>query len=94
MPMGSLKSVDKVEILSVMDNSIDVLMGSTPVAAGSRVPAWPTFPTPLPFRTSATTRKEVQPTSLLTLRMPATFMARILYPAPVSSAPGYGPPLR
>jgi len=32
MPMGSLKSVDKVEILSVMDNSIDVLMGSTPVA--------------------------------------------------------------
>src|SRR3972149_10121155 len=32
MPIVSLKSVDKVEILSVMDNSIDVLMGSTPVA--------------------------------------------------------------
>lgn len=30
--MISLKSVDRVEILSVMDNSIDVLMGSTPVA--------------------------------------------------------------
>lgn len=27
-----LKSVDRVEILSVMDNSIDVLMGNTPVA--------------------------------------------------------------
>src|SRR3970282_2685358 len=32
MPIVSLKSVDKVEILSVMDNSIEVLMGSTPVA--------------------------------------------------------------
>lgn len=30
--MIALKSVDRVEILSVMDNSIDVLMGSTPVA--------------------------------------------------------------
>jgi 7,8-dihydropterin-6-yl-methyl-4-(beta-D-ribofuranosyl)aminobenzene 5'-phosphate synthase len=30
--MISLKAVDRVEILSVMDNSIDVLMGSTPVA--------------------------------------------------------------
>ena len=28
----ALKPVDRVEILSVMDNSIDVLMGSTPVA--------------------------------------------------------------
>ena len=27
-----LKAVDRVEVLSVMDNSIDVLMGSTPVA--------------------------------------------------------------
>jgi hypothetical protein len=27
-----LKEVDRVEILSVMDNSIDVLMGNTPVA--------------------------------------------------------------
>ena len=27
-----LKIVDRVEILSVMDNSIDVLMGNTPVA--------------------------------------------------------------
>jgi 7,8-dihydropterin-6-yl-methyl-4-(beta-D-ribofuranosyl)aminobenzene 5'-phosphate synthase len=27
-----LKAVDRVEILSIMDNSIDVLMGSTPVA--------------------------------------------------------------
>src|SRR4029453_14484041 len=27
-----LKSVDRVEVLSVMDNSIDVLMGNTPVA--------------------------------------------------------------
>jgi 7,8-dihydropterin-6-yl-methyl-4-(beta-D-ribofuranosyl)aminobenzene 5'-phosphate synthase len=31
MPID-LKAVDRVEILSVMDNSIDVLMGSTPVA--------------------------------------------------------------
>ena len=30
--MIQLKAVDRVEILSVMDNSIDVLMGSTPVA--------------------------------------------------------------
>ena len=30
--MISLKPVERVEILSVMDNSIDVLMGSTPVA--------------------------------------------------------------
>ena len=30
--MISLQAVDRVEILSVMDNSIDVLMGSTPVA--------------------------------------------------------------
>ncbi len=30
--MITLKVVDRVEILSVMDNSIDVLMGSTPVA--------------------------------------------------------------
>ena len=28
----SLKAVDRVEILSVMDNTIDVLMGNTPVA--------------------------------------------------------------
>ena len=27
-----LKAVDRVEILSMMDNSIDVLMGNTPVA--------------------------------------------------------------
>ncbi|MBI2180012.1 MAG: hypothetical protein HYU31_04240 [Deltaproteobacteria bacterium] len=32
MPIVALKPVDKVEILSVMDNSIDVLMGNTPVA--------------------------------------------------------------
>ena len=32
MPIVSLKPVDKVEILSVMDNSIDVLMGNTPIA--------------------------------------------------------------
>jgi 7,8-dihydropterin-6-yl-methyl-4-(beta-D-ribofuranosyl)aminobenzene 5'-phosphate synthase len=30
--MIPLKAVDRVEVLSVMDNSIDVLMGSTPVA--------------------------------------------------------------
>ena len=30
--MIPLKPVDRVEVLSVMDNSIDVLMGSTPVA--------------------------------------------------------------
>ncbi len=30
--MVPLKAVDRVEILSVMDNSIDVLMGNTPVA--------------------------------------------------------------
>ncbi len=28
----SLKPVDRVEILSVMDNSVDVLMSSTPTA--------------------------------------------------------------
>lgn len=32
MPIIPLKPVDRVEVLSVMDNSIDVLMGSTPVA--------------------------------------------------------------
>ena len=32
MPVIPLKPVDRVEVLSVMDNSIDVLMGSTPVA--------------------------------------------------------------
>ena len=32
MPVVPLKPVDRVEILSVMDNSIDVLMGNTPVA--------------------------------------------------------------
>lgn len=32
MSIVPLKPVDRVEILSVMDNSIDVLMGSTPVA--------------------------------------------------------------
>src|SRR5262245_1296409 len=31
-PMILLKPVDCVEVLSVMDNSIDVLMGNTPVA--------------------------------------------------------------
>jgi 7,8-dihydropterin-6-yl-methyl-4-(beta-D-ribofuranosyl)aminobenzene 5'-phosphate synthase len=32
MAIVPLRTVDRVEILSVMDNSIDVLMGSTPVA--------------------------------------------------------------
>ncbi len=32
MSVIPIKSVDRVEILSVMDNSIDVLMGNTPVA--------------------------------------------------------------
>lgn len=32
MPVIPLKPVDRVDVLSVMDNSIDVLMGSTPVA--------------------------------------------------------------
>jgi 7,8-dihydropterin-6-yl-methyl-4-(beta-D-ribofuranosyl)aminobenzene 5'-phosphate synthase len=32
MALAPLKAVDRVEILSVMDNSIDVLMGNTPVA--------------------------------------------------------------
>ncbi|HEX6437405.1 MAG TPA: MBL fold metallo-hydrolase [Candidatus Binatia bacterium] len=32
MPVIPLKPVDRVEVLSVMDNSIDVLMGNTPVA--------------------------------------------------------------
>jgi 7,8-dihydropterin-6-yl-methyl-4-(beta-D-ribofuranosyl)aminobenzene 5'-phosphate synthase len=31
-----LKAVDRVEILSVMDNSVDVLMGSTPIARRAR----------------------------------------------------------
>ena len=35
MPVIPLKPVDRVDVLSVMDNSIDVLMGSTPVRAGS-----------------------------------------------------------
>ena len=30
--MDELKPIDRVEILSVMDNSLDVLMSSTPVA--------------------------------------------------------------
>jgi 7,8-dihydropterin-6-yl-methyl-4-(beta-D-ribofuranosyl)aminobenzene 5'-phosphate synthase len=30
--MIHLKTVDRVEVLSIMDNSIDVLMGNTPVA--------------------------------------------------------------
>ena len=32
MAVVALKPVDRVEILSVMDNSIDVLMGNTPIA--------------------------------------------------------------
>jgi 7,8-dihydropterin-6-yl-methyl-4-(beta-D-ribofuranosyl)aminobenzene 5'-phosphate synthase len=32
MAVIALKSIDRVEVLSVMDNSVDVLMGSTPVA--------------------------------------------------------------
>lgn len=32
MPEISLKPVDQVEILSIMDNSLDVLMASTPIA--------------------------------------------------------------
>ena len=38
MPID-LKAVDRVEILSVMDNSIDVLMGSTPVARRLKRPS-------------------------------------------------------
>jgi 7,8-dihydropterin-6-yl-methyl-4-(beta-D-ribofuranosyl)aminobenzene 5'-phosphate synthase len=34
--MIALKSIDRVEVLSVMDNSIDVLMGNTPVAQRAR----------------------------------------------------------
>ena len=33
MPVIPLKPLDRVEVLSVMDNSIDVLMGNTPVAS-------------------------------------------------------------
>ena len=36
MAVVPLKHVDRVEILSVMDNSIDVLMGSTPIARRAR----------------------------------------------------------
>ena len=32
-----LKPVDRVEVLSVMDNSIDVLMGTRPLHGGRRV---------------------------------------------------------
>jgi len=32
MSVAALKPIDRVEVLSVMDNSIDVLMGSTPIA--------------------------------------------------------------
>ena len=38
MPVD-LKAIDRVEILSVMDNSIDVLMGSTPVARRLKRPS-------------------------------------------------------
>jgi 7,8-dihydropterin-6-yl-methyl-4-(beta-D-ribofuranosyl)aminobenzene 5'-phosphate synthase len=36
MSVESLKPVDRVEVLSIMDNSIDVLMGNTPVARRAR----------------------------------------------------------
>jgi 7,8-dihydropterin-6-yl-methyl-4-(beta-D-ribofuranosyl)aminobenzene 5'-phosphate synthase len=39
MPAVGLKAVDRVEILSVMDNSIDVLMGNTPVAKRMKRPS-------------------------------------------------------
>ncbi len=37
----SLNPVDRVEILSIMDNSVDVLMASTPIA--QRAPRQPDF---------------------------------------------------
>src|SRR5512137_387098 len=45
---------------------------STPVASGSRVPAWPTRRSPLQRRTMETTAKEVLPAGLRTLRIPST----------------------
>lgn len=38
MPQISMKPVDRVEILSIMDNSIDILMASTPIAQRAPLP--------------------------------------------------------
>src|SRR5512146_1645645 len=46
--------------------------GKTPVAAGSRVPAWPTLAPPRRCRTFATTSWEVHPDSFLIVRTPST----------------------
>src|SRR5579864_9364235 len=45
-------------------------MGSTPVASGSRVPAWPTRLAPVTSRRRLTAEKEVAPAGLLRLRTP------------------------
>src|SRR6266516_2905215 len=46
-------------------------MGRTPLAAGSRVPAWPTRFCLRTFRILATTSCEVMPVALLMLRIPS-----------------------
>src|SRR2546423_8794097 len=45
-------------------------MGSTPVARGSSVPAWPTRLARVTLRIWATTENDVAPAGLLTLRTP------------------------
>src|SRR5205085_12337284 len=59
--------------------------GSTPVASGSSVPAWPTRFWPASLRTLATTSCEVQPLRLLTFRIPVTsglLMLALLFDLP------------
>src|SRR5262245_16177684 len=51
--------------------------GSTPVANGSSVPAWPTRRWPARRRTRATTSCEVQPLGLSMLRMPTSSGAAV-----------------
>src|SRR5712692_9882432 len=45
-------------------------MGSTPVASGSSVPAWPTRRAPVSRRSRRTTANDVSPAALSTLRTP------------------------
>src|SRR5947209_8436876 len=53
-------------------------IGSTPVASGSRVPAWPTRRAPVTSRSRRTTLNEVAPFGLSTFRIPARIGDRLL----------------
>src|SRR5437660_451443 len=55
---------------SNLDPRHRVRPGSTPVASGSRVPAWPTRWAPVSLRRRLTTEKEVSPGLLSTLSTP------------------------